>query len=59
MTRVVKHSLIAAVACIACLLAGCRCTVAVSFGGDSDATMEAGKLYDDVDLSPELSIPIP
>ena len=37
---------------------GCRCTVAVSFGGDADATMEAGKLYDDVDLSPELSIPL-
>jgi hypothetical protein len=41
-----------------CLLTGCRCTVAVSFGGDAVAEMEAGKLYDDVDLSPELSIPL-
>jgi len=36
----------------------CRCTVAVSLGGDADATMEAGKLYDDVSIDPTVKIPL-
>lgn len=51
--------MLAAVLLIALLSAGCRFTGAVAFGGDADATMEAGKQYEGVDITPSLTIPIP
>lgn len=42
------------------LATGCRCTVAVSFGGDAESVQEAGKQYGEgVDISPDLDLDIP
>ena len=50
---------LACILCIACLLTGCRGTVAVAIGGNATATAEQGKTYDGVEIAPDFSIPFP